>query len=82
MFRLLESGAGLGRAEDEVMLAGEKPRHTQEAPSPMEVLVWRECLDGGAESDGRAIVRRVNGDGESTIYCLIARYLDDVWVPL
>lgn len=50
LFRLLESGASLGTAEDEVMLAGEKPRHTQEAAFPMEMLVWQECQDSGAES--------------------------------
>lgn len=32
------------------MPAGEKPRHTQETPSPIEMLVWQENLDKGAES--------------------------------
>lgn len=82
MFRLLESGASLGRAEDEVMPAGEKPRHTQEAPSPMEMLVWRECLDSGAESHARATVWRVKSDGKSTIHFPIARHFDNEWVPL
>ena len=50
LFRLLESGASLGRAEDEVMMAGEKPWHTQEASLPMEMLIWHECLESGLES--------------------------------
>lgn len=31
------------------MPAGKKPRHIQETPSPIEMLIWQESLDNGAE---------------------------------
>jgi len=63
LFRLLKSSASLGRVEDEMMVAGEKPRNTQEAASPMEMLVWQECLDDGAEGHAFWKWVRTNGSG-------------------
>ena len=61
MFGLLESGARLRRAEDEVVVAGEKPRHTEEAAFPVEMVVRQECADGGAERHAFWISVRTDG---------------------